>query len=71
MNVHRPVAERTVCSLDAFSSFKHRRELLDFIPGAHVLENKQMDVNDMRVLSGRLLRVSFLYLGNVEICLHR
>lgn len=58
-NVHRPVAEKTVRSLDAFSSFKYRRELLDFIPGACVLENKQMAVNDTRDLSGRLQLLFF------------
>lgn len=50
MNVDRPITEKTVCGLDTFSSFKHRWELLDFIPGAHVLENKQMTGNYMRGL---------------------
>lgn len=71
-NVHCPVAEKTVRSLDACSSFKYCRELLDFIPGARVLENKQMTVNDTRDLSGRLLQLLFFfYLRNAEIYLHR
>lgn len=50
MNVDRPITEKTVGGLDALSSFKHRWELLDFIPGAHVLENKQKTENYTRGL---------------------
>lgn len=55
----RPITQKTVCGLDAFSSFKHRWELLHFIPGAHVLENKQIPVNDMRCLSRKPPEESF------------
>lgn len=67
----RPITEKTVCGLDACSPFKHRWELLDFIPGAHVLENKQMTVNDMRSLRRKPPEESFLYLCDVKIYLDR
>lgn len=67
MNVDRPITEKTVCGLVAFPSFKHRWELLDFIPGAHVLENKQMSVNDMRCLNRKPPERSSLYLCDVKI----
>lgn len=69
MNVDRPITEKTVCGLDAFSPFKHCWELLDFVPGAHVLENKQMTVNDVRCLSRKPPEDSFLYLCDVKIYL--
>lgn len=40
-NVDRPISEGSVCSLDTFPLFKHSWELLDFIPGARVLEAKR------------------------------
>lgn len=50
-NVDRPIADKSVCGLDTLPPFKQRWELLDFIPGAHVLGNKQMTVNEMRIQS--------------------
>lgn len=68
-DVDRAVAQETVRSLDALSSFERRRELLDFIPGAHVLEKKQVKVNGVRGLSRMALCLVFLYLCDVEIYL--
>lgn len=47
VNVDGPVGEKTVCGLDASSSLKHRWELLDFIPRAHVLECEQMQWHEV------------------------